>query len=71
MKDPKILACAVETRTQRKKQQTGLKKLHVPQIEELAIDTPNFSKQQKENDTLRPCFKRIGEKARGKTSTIT
>ncbi|XP_042144369.1 uncharacterized protein LOC120836664 [Ixodes scapularis] len=71
VEDPLTPACAVETRTQRKKQETGLKKQHVPQIEGLTIDTPGFAKEQEEDDTLRPCFKRIGEKARGKTATIT
>ncbi|XP_040068703.1 uncharacterized protein LOC120841790 [Ixodes scapularis] len=71
VEDPLTPVCAVETRTQSKKKQTGLKKLHVPQIEGLAIDTPSFAKEQEEDDTLRPCFKRIGERARGKTATIT
>ncbi|XP_042149478.1 uncharacterized protein LOC120845798 [Ixodes scapularis] len=62
VEDPLTPACAVETRTQSKKKQTRLKKLHVPQIEGLATDTPGFAKEQEEDDTLRPCFKRIGEK---------
>lgn len=43
----------------------------MPQIYGLAIDTLGFAKQPNEDDTLCPCFKWIGEKARGKTTTIT
>ena len=62
------LIAAVETRQQRKLANRRLQKLGVPNLGELNIEKDDFIKMQREDESLKACFAKVGKEAEVKNN---